>query len=42
MAARRMGTPADIAAYLLDVHAGFVTGQAIYVRGGLTLGVSLL
>lgn len=42
---RRMGTPADIAhtaAYLLDAHAGFVTGQTIYVCGGLTVGVSPL
>jgi NAD(P)-dependent dehydrogenase (short-subunit alcohol dehydrogenase family) len=40
---RRMGTPADIAhtaAYLLDEQAGFVTGQTIYVCGGLTVGVS--
>jgi NAD(P)-dependent dehydrogenase (short-subunit alcohol dehydrogenase family) len=40
---RRMGTPADIAhtaAYLLDEHAGFVTGQTIYVCGGLTVGIS--
>jgi NAD(P)-dependent dehydrogenase (short-subunit alcohol dehydrogenase family) len=42
---RRMGTPADIAhtaAYLLDEHAGFVTGQTIYVCGGLTVGISAL
>lgn len=42
---RRMGTPADIAhtaAYLLDAQAGFVTGQTIYVCGGLTVGVSTL
>jgi NAD(P)-dependent dehydrogenase (short-subunit alcohol dehydrogenase family) len=42
---RRMGTPADIAhtaAYLLDERAGFVTGQTIYVCGGLTVGVSPL
>jgi 3-oxoacyl-[acyl-carrier protein] reductase len=42
---RRMGTPADIAhtaAYLLDAQAGFVTGQTIYVCGGLTVGVSPL
>lgn len=40
---RRMGTPADVAhtaAYLLDERAGFVTGQTIYVCGGLTVGVS--
>jgi NAD(P)-dependent dehydrogenase (short-subunit alcohol dehydrogenase family) len=40
---RRMGTPADVAhtaAYLLDEGAGFVTGQTIYVCGGLTVGVS--
>jgi NAD(P)-dependent dehydrogenase (short-subunit alcohol dehydrogenase family) len=42
---RRMGTPADIAhtaGYLLDEQAGFVTGQTIYVCGGLTVGVSPL
>jgi NAD(P)-dependent dehydrogenase (short-subunit alcohol dehydrogenase family) len=42
---RRVGTPADIAytaAYLLDARAGFVTGQTIYVCGGLTVGVSPL
>jgi NAD(P)-dependent dehydrogenase (short-subunit alcohol dehydrogenase family) len=42
---RRMGTPADVAhtaAYLLDEHAGFVTGQTIYVCGGLTVGISPL
>jgi NAD(P)-dependent dehydrogenase (short-subunit alcohol dehydrogenase family) len=42
---RRMGTPADVAhtaAYLLDEGAGFVTGQTIYVCGGLTVGVSPL
>ncbi|TDO06558.1 NAD(P)-dependent dehydrogenase (short-subunit alcohol dehydrogenase family) [Mycobacterium sp. BK086] len=40
---RRMGTPADIAhtaAYLLDEQAGFITGQTIYVCGGLTVGVA--
>jgi NAD(P)-dependent dehydrogenase (short-subunit alcohol dehydrogenase family) len=40
---RRMGTPADIAhaaAYLLDEQAGFITGQTIYVCGGLTVGVT--
>jgi NAD(P)-dependent dehydrogenase (short-subunit alcohol dehydrogenase family) len=42
---RRMGTPADVAhtaRYLLDEQAGFVTGQTIYVCGGLTVGVSPL
>ncbi|KAA0086676.1 SDR family oxidoreductase [Mycolicibacterium sp. P9-64] len=40
---RRMGTPADIAhtaGYLLDERSGFVTGQTIYVCGGLTVGVA--
>ena len=37
-----MGTPADVAAYLLDMHAGFVTGPTIYVCSGLTVGVSPL
>jgi NAD(P)-dependent dehydrogenase (short-subunit alcohol dehydrogenase family) len=38
-----MGTPDDVAhtaAYLLDEQAGFVTGQTIYVCGGLTVGVA--
>ncbi|GAA4613075.1 SDR family oxidoreductase [Saccharopolyspora hordei] len=40
---RRMGTPDDIAhsaGYFLDERAGFVTGQTVYVCGGLTVGVA--
>ena len=37
----RMGTPAEIAhaaAYFLDDHAGYTTGQVLYVCGGMSLG----
>jgi len=37
----RLGTPDDIAAavgYLVSEDAGFVTGQTLYVCGGLTIG----
>lgn len=40
---RRMGDPADIAhvvASFLDDRAGFVTGQVLYVCGGMTVGLS--
>lgn len=40
---RRMGQPEDVAhmvASLLDARAGFVTGQVLYVCGGMTVGVS--
>jgi NAD(P)-dependent dehydrogenase (short-subunit alcohol dehydrogenase family) len=40
---RRMGTPADVAnavAFLLDARSGFVTGQTLYVCGGMTVGAS--
>ncbi len=40
---RRLGTPADIAhaaAFLLDERAGFVTGQVLYVCGGMTVGLA--
>lgn len=39
---KRLGTPEDIAhaaAYLLDERAGFVTGQVLYVCGGMTVGL---
>ena len=39
----RMGTPADIAhttSYFLDERSSFVTGQVLYVCGGLTIGLS--
>jgi NAD(P)-dependent dehydrogenase (short-subunit alcohol dehydrogenase family) len=41
--ARRLGTPEDIAhaaAFLLDDRAGFVTGQVLYVCGGMTVGLA--
>lgn len=39
---QRMGTPADVAhavASLLDPRAGFITGQVLYVCGGMTVGL---
>jgi len=39
---QRMGTPADVAhavASLLDDRAGFITGQVLYVCGGMTVGL---
>jgi len=39
---RRMGTPADVAhavASFLDARAGFITGQVLYVCGGMTVGL---
>lgn len=38
---RRMGTPDDVAhavSYLFDDRSGFVTGQTLYVCGGMTIG----
>ncbi len=40
---RRMGTPADVAhavSFLLDARTGFVTGQVLYVCGGMTVGAA--
>jgi 3-oxoacyl-[acyl-carrier protein] reductase len=40
---KRMGQPEDIAhavAYLMDERASFVTGQTLYVCGGMTVGLS--
>lgn len=40
---QRLGTPEDVAhaaAWLLDERSGFVTGQVIYVCGGMTAGVA--
>ncbi len=40
---RRMGTPDDIAhavTFFLDEKCGFVTGQVLYVCGGMTVGMS--
>jgi NAD(P)-dependent dehydrogenase (short-subunit alcohol dehydrogenase family) len=38
---KRLGTPGDVAhavASLLDARAGFITGQVLYVCGGMTVG----
>ncbi|KUG61472.1 short-chain dehydrogenase [Kocuria rosea subsp. polaris] len=38
---QRMGTPEDVAhaaSYFLDERSGFVTGQTLYVCGGMTVG----
>jgi 3-oxoacyl-[acyl-carrier protein] reductase len=38
---KRMGTPDDVAqaaAYFLDERSGFVTGQTLYVCGGISVG----
>lgn len=38
---RRMGEPEDVAqavSFLLDERSGFVTGQVLYVCGGMTVG----
>lgn len=40
---KRMGQPEDIAhavASLIDDRAGFITGQVLYVCGGMTVGLS--
>jgi len=40
---RRLGTPEDIAhaaAYLLDARSSFITGQVLYICGGMTVGVA--
>lgn len=40
---QRMGTAEDVAhaaSYLLDARSGFVTGQTLYVCGGMTAGVA--
>ncbi|MES2785359.1 MAG: SDR family oxidoreductase [Pseudomonadota bacterium] len=40
---RRMGQPEEVAhmvASLLDERAGFVTGQVVYVCGGMTVGLA--
>jgi 3-oxoacyl-[acyl-carrier protein] reductase len=41
--AARVGTPKEIAAacaYFLSDHAGFTTGQVLYVCGGLSIGLA--
>ncbi|MBD1552466.1 SDR family oxidoreductase [Pseudomonas typographi] len=40
---KRLGVPADIAqasSFFLDARSGFVTGQVLYVCGGMTVGVA--
>lgn len=40
---RRLGMPEDVAhaaAWLMDDRSGLVTGQVIYVCGGMTVGVA--
>lgn len=40
---KRMGTPEDVAhavASLLDDRSGFITGQVLYVCGGMTVGLA--
>lgn len=40
---KRIGTPDDVAhavSFFLDRRAGFVTGQVLYVCGGMTVGVA--
>lgn len=40
---KRVGTPEDVAqavSYFLDERSGFVTGQILYVCGGMTVGVA--
>ncbi len=42
---RRIGRPEDVAnavAFFLDEEAGYVTGQTLYVCGGLTIGTAPL
>jgi 3-oxoacyl-[acyl-carrier protein] reductase len=42
---RRMGTPEDVAhaiGFMLDAQSGFVTGQILYVCGGMTAGTAPL
>jgi 3-oxoacyl-[acyl-carrier protein] reductase len=39
---KRMGTPADIAhatAFFLEERSGYITGQVLYVCGGITVGL---
>lgn len=40
---KRIGTPEDVAqavSFFLDARSGFVTGQVLYVCGGMTVGVA--
>lgn len=40
---KRVGVPEDVShatAYMLDARSGFVTGQVLYVCGGMTVGVA--
>jgi len=39
----RLGTPADVAqavSFFLDERSGFITGQTLYVCGGITVGLA--
>ena len=43
VAVKRMGEPDDVARaamFFLDPQNGFVTGQTLYVCGGLSVGIS--
>jgi NAD(P)-dependent dehydrogenase (short-subunit alcohol dehydrogenase family) len=38
---KRMGTPADVAqavSFFLNENSGFITGQSLFVCGGITIG----
>jgi 3-oxoacyl-[acyl-carrier protein] reductase len=38
---QRVGEPEDVAnaaAFLLDARSGFITGQVLYICGGMTVG----
>jgi 3-oxoacyl-[acyl-carrier protein] reductase len=40
---RRIGEPEDVAqavSFLLDARSGFITGQVLYVCGGITVGAA--
>lgn len=42
---KRLGAPADVAqavSFFLDKKSGFITGQTLYVCGGLTLGLNTI
>ena len=42
---KRLGAPADVAqavSFFLDKKSGFITGQALYVCGGLTVGLNTI
>ena len=42
---KRLGAPADVAqavSFFLDKKSGFITGQTLYVCGGLTIGLNTI